>query len=145
MQETFETAEAAPSPMMAAVLEFCDEAEIVAELDDEDPTYAGLDIEGTGVWVYDSSDEHALLLFLPLLEPDLPAGEAEEGCRLLAERFPIPEEFDGLAAYDFAEFGRGGMLIVLPMPRRFSAPILADGLELIAETIARVSAGMGDA
>ncbi len=131
-----------PGIRMSGVLEFCRLAEIVCELDPASPSVAALDIEGTSVWVSDSPDDAALLVFLPLLEAGLSEAEYQEGCRLLASRYPLPIEFDGLASYDDVEFGRGGLLVALPMPRTFGAALFADTLEMVAETIARISAGI---
>ena len=76
------------------------------------------------------------------IEAGLSEAEYQEGCRLLASRYPLPIEFDGLASYDDVEFGRGGLLVALPMPRTFGAALFADTLEMVAETIARISAGI---
>ena len=145
---TYEPADEAkkgPSTRMSGVISFCRLADVICELDPVSPETAVLDIEGTPVEVHDADEDAALLVFLPLLEAALPEVEQSEGCRLLATRFPIPAEFDGLASYDDVEFGRGGLLAVLPMPRRFSPDLFADALELVAETIARISAGMESA
>lgn len=81
----------------------------------------------------------AVYLYLPLLD-DEKASEDEraEGAALLADRFPLPIEFAGMAAYEANEGQATGLLVEAIMPRRFSPELFADCMDLAWETLGQV-------
>jgi hypothetical protein len=117
---------------------FLEEAEMIVA---DGPTPEVLLVDYYGNTVYLISGLGAIYLFLPLFDDadETPEGR-EEARRYLDEHLPIPPEFEGMARYQDRPLGRTGLMLELLMPRRFSAPLVADAMDLAAETIERLAA-----
>lgn len=120
---------------------FLDEAELVTAAGPDGETLA---VDYYGNTLYLSVRLGAIYLFLPLFD-DAEAEQAERDAAraYLQARMPLPLEFDGMARYQDRPFGRTGLMMELLMPRRFSPALLADAMELAAETIERLAAAHG--
>lgn len=132
----------APNPLLGDLQAFLNEAELVTANGPDSETLA---VDYYGNTVYLSVRLGAIYLFLPLFDD----GEAEQSERdaaraYLEARMPLPIEFDGMARYQDRPYGRTGLMLELLMPRRFSPALLADAMELAAETIGRLAAAHGD-
>lgn len=120
---------------------FLNEADLVT-VDGPDAESLAVDYYGNTVFL--SVRLGAIYLFLPLFD-DAEAEQAERDAAraYLEARMPLPIEFDGMARYQDRPYGRTGLMIELLMPRRFSPALLADAMELAAETIERLAAAHG--
>lgn len=120
---------------------FLNEADLVTV---DGPDRETLAVDYYGNTIYLSVRLGSIYLFLPLFD-DAEAEQSERDAAraYLENRLPLPIEFDGMARYQDRPYRRTGLIMELLMPRRFSPALLADAMDLAAETIERLAAAHG--